>query len=90
MALAGNKEIYSVKICAWNMSFQPTVFKKRKQADKSKSVGMALTTDLLRRAYSDNYDHAVLVAGDGGYVPLIDEVKQLGKVVQSASLIPRG
>jgi len=63
------------------MNFQPTVFKKRKQTDRSKGVDIALTTDLLSGAYNNNFDRAVLVAGDGDYVPLINEVKRLGKVV---------
>jgi uncharacterized LabA/DUF88 family protein len=44
-------------------------------------VDIALTKDLLRHAFLGNYDVAVLVAGDGDYVPLVDEVKRLGKVV---------
>ena len=29
----------------------------------------------------DNYDAAVLIAGDSDYVPLVEEVKRRGKVV---------
>jgi len=36
---------------------------------------------MLSHAFFDNYDDAVLVAGDGDYVPLIQEVKRLGKNV---------
>ena len=32
-------------------------------------------------AFLNNYDAAVLIAGDGDYVPLVQEVKRLGKVV---------
>ena len=31
--------------------------------------------------FEDHYDVAVLIAGDGDYVPLVEEVKSLGKVV---------
>ena len=81
-SVVGDEEkIRSVKNHLWEMNFQPTVFKKRKQTDRSKGVDIALTTDLLSGAYNNNFDRAVLVAGDGDYVPLINEVKRLGKVV---------
>ena len=37
--------------------------------------------DMLSNAYNDNFDVAVLVAGDGDYIPLISEIKRLGKVI---------
>jgi uncharacterized LabA/DUF88 family protein len=70
----------SIKNSLWNIGFTPYVFWKKKDA-KSKGVDIALTTDLLSNAYRDNYDVAVLCAGDGDYVPLVEEVKRLGKVV---------
>ena len=36
---------------------------------------------MLSHASNDNYDVAVMIAGDGDYVPLVDEVKRLGKLV---------
>ena len=36
---------------------------------------------MLSHAFLDNYPMAVLVAGDGDYVPLVEEVKRLGKIV---------
>ncbi len=62
-----------------DLGFNPQVFKKTK--DKSKGVDIALAKDLLVNAFFDNYDVAVLIAGDGDYVPLIEEVKRQGKVV---------
>jgi hypothetical protein len=62
-----------------NLGFHPEVFKKR--GDKSKGVDITLSKDLLVHAFYNNYDVAVLVAGDGDYVPLVQEVKRLGKVV---------
>jgi uncharacterized LabA/DUF88 family protein len=40
---------------------------------------------MLGHAYRDDYDVAVLFAGDGDYVPLVEEVKRLGKGVRVAS-----
>lgn len=63
------------------LGFTPQVFKKLDKNKKSKGVDIALATDMLGNAYNDNFDVAVLVAGDGDYVPLMSEVKRLGKVV---------
>jgi uncharacterized LabA/DUF88 family protein len=68
----------------WHIGFQPVVFKKPKNRLATKGVDIALTTDLLGNAYRDNYDVAVLIAGDGDYVPLVEEVKRLGKIVHVA------
>lgn len=70
----------SIRKSLWDIGFTPYVFRKKKNT-KSKGVDIALTTDLLSNAYRDNYDVAVLCAGDGDYVPLVEEVKRLGKVV---------
>jgi uncharacterized LabA/DUF88 family protein len=65
----------------WNIGFEPKVFKKDKKDEKTKAVDIALCTDILSHAYLDNYDVAMLVAGDRDYVPLIEELKHHGKVV---------
>ena len=64
----------------WHLGFQPEVFKKV-SATRAKGVDIALSRDMLRDAFMDNYDVALLIAGDGDYVPLVSEVKRLGKVV---------
>lgn len=61
------------------LGFSPQVFKKSR--DKGKGVDIALSKDLLVNAFHNSYDVAVLVAGDGDYIPLVEEVKRLGKVV---------
>jgi uncharacterized LabA/DUF88 family protein len=83
-------KIRSVKESLWEVGFQPEVFKKPKKQDRSKGVDIALATDLLGNAYRDNYDAAILVAGDGDYVPLVEEVKRLGKVVHVAFFLAKG
>ena len=65
----------------WELGFSPQVFKKAKKEEKAKGVDIALTKDMLSHAFLGNYDVAVLIAGDGDYVPLVEEVKRLGKVV---------
>lgn len=58
----------------------PRVFKKRSN-NRSKRVDITLATEMLSHAYHDNYEVAVLVAGDEDYVPLIQEIKRTGKQV---------
>ena len=36
---------------------------------------------MLSHAFRDHYGTAVLIAGDGDYIPLIEEVKRCGKRV---------
>jgi uncharacterized LabA/DUF88 family protein len=36
---------------------------------------------MLSHAFNNHYDVAVLIAGDGDFVPLVEEVKHLGKRV---------
>ena len=63
------------------MGFDPNVFKKTRKEQKAKGVDIALTKDMLSHAFLGNYNVAVLVAGDGDYIPLIEEVKRLGKQI---------
>ncbi|GAB1267215.1 NYN domain-containing protein [Aurantivibrio infirmus] len=58
----------------------PRVFKKNSN-NRSKRVDITLATEMLSNAYYNNYDVAILVAGDEDYVPLIQEVKRTGKQV---------
>lgn len=66
------------------LGFSAHVFKKDAQTGKTKGVDVTLTKDVLSHAYQDNYDAAFLVAGDGDYVPLVDEVQRQGKIVYVA------
>ena len=58
----------------------PKIFKKKKD-NRTKRVDITLATDMLSHAYNDNYDIAILVAGDEDYVPLVQEIKHCGKQV---------
>jgi len=57
------------------------VFKKSKQQEKAKGVDISLTKDMLSHAFMDHYQIAVLMSGDGDYIPVVEEVKRLGKRV---------
>jgi len=49
-----------------------------------KGVDIMLTTDLLTHSFKNNYDSAVLVAGDSDYVGAVQAVKDNGKNVEVA------
>lgn len=59
--------------------FQAEVFKRRD--GKSKQVDIALASRMVLEAARDNYDIALLIAGDEDYVPAVEAVKGLGKSV---------
>ncbi|MDQ2934068.1 MAG: NYN domain-containing protein [Chloroflexota bacterium] len=61
------------------LGFEPRLFKR--QQGRSKAVDIALTTEVLTLASEDRYELAVIFAGDGDYVPLIEAVKRLGQYV---------
>lgn len=63
------------------LGFDPQVFKKSSNSPKSKGVDIALTKDMLSHAFQDHYTDALLIAGDGDYVPLVTKVKRFGKRV---------
>lgn len=58
----------------------PKVFHRTKDKG-SKRVDISLSVDMLWHAQANNYDAAVLVAGDEDYVPLVEAVKAQGKQV---------
>ena len=72
------------------IGFSPRVFKKLKQTQKAKGVDIMLTIDVLGHGFRDHYDSVLLVAGDGDYVPLLEEVKRLGKNAYVAFLRGNG
>jgi len=49
---------------------------------EEKGVDVALSTDMLSKAYSGQYDVAILVSTDGDFAPLCQEVKNLAKHVE--------
>jgi len=56
-----------------------------KVVSPGKSIDGRLIFDLLRNAYNDNFDTAVIASGDKDYVHVIEEVKRMKKEVKIAS-----
>jgi len=80
--VAGSEEAMRVtKNALRKMGFEPHVSKKNGAGQKPRAVDVDLTKDMFAHAFRHEYEAAVLVAGDGGYVPIVNEVKRLGKKV---------
>jgi uncharacterized LabA/DUF88 family protein len=47
-----------------------------------KGVDVALSVNMLSKAYKDHYDVAVLISGDGDFACVVKEVKDAGKKVE--------
>lgn len=76
-----DEKLKGVEECLWRIGFTPKVFKKDSQVRRSKGVDIALCTDMLTHAFQNHFEVAVLLAGDADYVPLVNQVKSLGKLV---------
>ncbi len=47
-----------------------------------KKIDIKIAIDMVSLAYENEYDTAVLVSGDGDFVPVIKKLKELGKGVE--------
>ena len=72
-----DEKLNATRLALRDLGFEPNVFKKVK-GTPSKGVDVSLTTDVVSLAYRGAYDVAYLIAGDGDYVPLVEEVKRAG------------
>jgi len=61
------------------------ISKQRGEAMVEKGVDVMIAIDLVKNAYEDLYDTAILVSGDGDFYPAIQAVKDLGKHVEVAA-----
>jgi uncharacterized LabA/DUF88 family protein len=62
---------YACQIC-------PRVFKRPKQANKTKIVDISIAIDALRHSYHGHVEAIMLLSGDGDYLPLVKEVMRNG------------
>ena len=59
---------------------------KTRESYRQKGVDIVMAIDMLSKAYAHHYEIAILVAGDGDFVDLVDAVKDAGKRVYGAYL----
>lgn len=59
--------------------------KKTPEGYIEKGVDVLLATDMVSLAFRDAYDTAILVSGDSDYVPVVEEIQELGKRVENVS-----
>jgi uncharacterized LabA/DUF88 family protein len=72
---------FNVILCNMRKILRPGS-KKPEFAVKGDDVHLA--TDMVSFAYENAYDTAILVSGDGDFVPTIKKVQKLGKGVENA------
>jgi len=83
-AVGDDQRLTELEEQMWQVGFTPRVYKKFAGNERTKGVDIGLATEFLSNAFQDNYGTAVLVAGDADYVPMVREVKRLGKRVYVA------
>ena len=71
--------VTDTRLALRELGFEPRMFPRRQ--GKSKAVDLALATDVLTLAGEGRYEVAVIFAGDGDYVPVVEAVKRLGRHV---------
>ena len=59
-------------------------------ATLEKGVDTLIATDMIRLAWEDGYDLAVLVSSDGDLVPAVEFLNQKARTVVQAGFPPRG
>lgn len=57
---------------------------KRDSTIVEKGVDIFMAVDMLKYAYSNNYDTAIVVTGDGDFAEAVQAVKDVGKHVEHA------
>ena len=61
------------------------VLKRTKRQEKSKGIDIQMTVDILVNSYRNNLDTVYIITGDGDFVPVLEEVKRLGKRIYVAA-----
>ena len=55
------------------------------ESRNQKGVDVAMACEMVRQAYNDSYDVAIVISGDNDFVPAIEIIKNVGKIVEVAS-----
>ncbi len=68
-----NKSGYVIKASFDKIAFNEAIEKK---------IDLKIAIDMISLAYENTYDTAVLVSGDGDFVPVVKKVKKLNKKIE--------
>ena len=66
--------------CGWELEFGHML--KNDDVFKEKGVDVHIAVDMLKGAYKDQYDTAILVSSDNDLIPAIHEVKEASKQIE--------
>jgi len=67
-------------------SLTPRVFKKASKSQKTASVDINITIDVLRHCFQKDLGVVYIISGDGDYIPLIQEAMRTGTRVVVGAL----
>ncbi|NGX57570.1 MAG: hypothetical protein K940chlam3_00463 [Chlamydiae bacterium] len=76
-----DKVVPATEKTIWEIGFTPRVLWKKKGKMKSKAVDSSISVDMLSAAYENQFDLVEIWTGDADYIPLVNAVKRLGKIV---------
>jgi len=79
------QEGFLIELQKMGIKVKTMPLKKTPEGYIEKGVDVLLATDMVSLAFRDAYDTAILVSGDSDYVPVVEEIQQLGKRVENAS-----
>jgi len=68
-----NRSAYEIKVSFDKIAFNVAIEKK---------IDIKIVIDIISLAYENAHDTAVLVSGDGNFVPVVKKVKELDKNVE--------
>ncbi len=82
------RKLPGVRVQTRNMRYQPeedpTSGEIRRWVGQEKGIDVLLAVDLVRGAYNNDYDIAVVMSRDSDLLPAFEEVLRLGKRVERA------
>lgn len=59
--------------------------KKTPEGYIEKGIDILIATDMISLAFRNAYDTAILVSGDSDFIPVVEEIQQLGKRVENVA-----
>lgn len=77
-----DEDIFGLEVKLRCYGFEPKLFMKK--GGREKGVDIALAKEMLINAFNQNYDIGLLIAGDGDYVGLVNDVKRYGQLIVGA------